>query len=41
MTEHSLFYFPYASFTKAQLSLLKVAALHFDKLAIIDPVGAS
>ena len=25
----------------AQLSLLKVAVLYFDKLAILDPVGAS
>jgi hypothetical protein len=29
------------SFTNAQLPLLKVAALYFDKLAILDPVGAS
>jgi hypothetical protein len=41
MTEHNLFYYPYASFTDAQLSLLKVAALYFDKLFILDPVGAS
>lgn len=40
MTEHSLFYYPYASFTNAQLPLLKVAALYFDKLIILDPVGA-
>ena len=31
----------YASFTNAQLPLLKVAALYFDKLYILDPVGAS
>lgn len=41
MTEHNLFYYPYASFTDAQLPLLKVAALWFDKLVILDPVGAS
>jgi hypothetical protein len=41
MTEHNLFYYPYASFTNAQLPLLKVAALYFDKLYILDPVGAS
>jgi hypothetical protein len=32
---------PYASFTNAQLPLLKVAALWFDKLVILDPLGAS
>jgi len=37
MTEHNLFYYPYASFTDAQLPLL--AALYFDKMVIIDPVG--
>ena len=41
MTVHNLFYYPYASFTNAQLLLLKVAALYFDKLVILDPVGAS
>ncbi len=41
MTQHNLFYYPYASFTNAQLPLLKVAALWFDKLFILDPVGAS
>jgi hypothetical protein len=41
MTKHNLFYYPYASFTNAQLPLLKVAALYFDKLVILDPVGAS
>ena len=41
MTGHNLFYYPYASFTDAQLPLLKVAALWFDKLVILDPVGAS
>src|SRR6266550_1057529 len=41
MTEHNLFYYPYASFTDAQFPLLKVAALWFDKLFILDPVGAS
>lgn len=41
MAEHNLFYYPYASFTNAQLPLLKVAALYFDKLIVLDPVGAS
>ena len=41
MIEHNLFYNPYASFTNAQLPLLKMAALWFDKLVIRDPVGAS
>jgi len=35
------FYHPYASFTNEQLLPLKVAALYFDKLTILDPVGAS
>lgn len=41
MTEHNLFYYPYASFTNNQLPLLKVAALYFDKMYLLDPVGAS
>jgi hypothetical protein len=41
VTEYSLFNYSYASFTNAQLPLLKVAALYFDKLYILDPVGAS
>lgn len=41
MSNHNLFYYPYASFRNAQLPLLKVAALWFDKLVILDPVGAS
>src|SRR5689334_5923279 len=41
MTDHNLFYYPYASFTNSQLPLLKVSALWFDKLVILDPVGAS
>ena len=40
MIEHNLFYYPYASFTNAQLPLLKVAVLNFDKLVILDPAGA-
>lgn len=40
MTDHNLFYYSYASFTNAQLPLLKVAALDFDKLVVLDPVGA-
>lgn len=41
MTMHKLFYYPYASLTNAQLPLLKIAALNFDKLFILDSVGAS
>lgn len=41
MSKHSIFYYPYASFTNDQLPLLKAAALYFDKLYILDPVGAS
>lgn len=41
MNQHNVFYYPYASFTNKQLPLLKVAALWFDKLVILDPVGAS
>lgn len=41
MHGNHLFYYPYASFTDQQLKLLKVAALYFDKLFILDPVGAS
>ena len=37
MTEHNLFYYSYSSFTNAQLSPLKVAALWSDKLLILDP----
>ena len=40
-TRCDLLYYPYASFTNAQLPLLKVAALYFHKLVILDPVGAS
>jgi len=41
MSAHELFYYPYASFADQQLHILKVAALYFDKLTILDPVGAS
>ena len=41
MNKHNLFYYPCASFTHAQLWLLKMAALCFDKLYLLDPVGAS
>ncbi len=41
MTDHGLVCYPYASFANAQLSLLKVAALYFDKLVPPDPVGTS
>jgi hypothetical protein len=40
MTEHNLSYSPYGSFTDRRLPLLKVAALWFDKLVILDRVGA-
>ena len=41
MTDHNLFYYPYASFTNAQLPLLKVAALCFVKPNMLDPVFTS
>jgi len=41
MTSHNLFYYPYASFTNVQLPLLKVAAVWFDELFILDPEKAS
>ena len=41
MNEHNAFYYPYANFNDAQLPLLKVAALWFDRLVILDPSGAS
>jgi hypothetical protein len=41
MSEHNLFSYPYVSFTDAQHPLLKVTALWFDKLVILDPDGAS
>ena len=37
MTTHSIFYYPYASFMSDQSPLLKVAAIYFDKLYILDP----
>ena len=41
MTQHSLFYYPYAQFDDAQTPLLKFAALYFDKLVLLDPREAS
>ncbi|WP_448544493.1 hypothetical protein [Roseiflexus sp.] len=42
MIEHTLFYYyPYVSFMNTQLPLMKVVALWFDKLVILDPVSAS
>jgi hypothetical protein len=41
MTDHKLFYSPYALSTNEQLPLFKMAALYFDKLTFLDPVGAS
>lgn len=41
MNTHNLFYYPYASCTNAQLPLLKVAALWFEKLVILDPIAVS
>jgi hypothetical protein len=40
MIEHSLFYYPYAPFTNAQLPGLTVAAQDLEKLYILDPVDA-
>jgi hypothetical protein len=41
MSGHSIFYYPYASLTKQHSLLLKVVALYFDKLYILDPEKAS
>lgn len=41
MNECNLFYYAYASFTNAQLPLLNVAVLYFDKLMLLDPARAS
>jgi hypothetical protein len=41
MTDHNIFYYPYASFTNAQAPLLKIAALYFDHLHLLDPEKAS
>ena len=41
MNKHSIFYYPYASFTDNQSPLLKVAAIYFDKLYILDPEKSS
>lgn len=41
MNQHTLFYYPYASFTDTQGPLLKAAALYFDKLYILDPEKAT
>ena len=40
MKEHSVFYYPYASFRDENLPLLKAAALYFDKIYILDPTKA-
>ncbi len=39
MSEQNLFYYPCASFTNAQLPLLNVAALWFDKLCSLIRSG--
>jgi len=41
MTENRLFYYPYATMTDAQVPLLKIAALYFDKLVLLDPREAT
>ena len=41
MTEHTIYYYPYASFQGEQEPLLKAAALYFDKLYILDPSKAN
>lgn len=40
MNIHSIFYYPYGDFRNKDLPLLKVAALYFDKLYILDPLKA-
>lgn len=41
MSSHNLFYYPYGSFYDRQAPLLKVVALYFDKLYLLDPEKAS
>jgi hypothetical protein len=41
MTSHTLFYYPYPSFTNAQLPLLKVTALCFDRLVLLAQASAN
>lgn len=41
MPPHRLYDYPYASFTDQQLPLLKVAAVWFDELVVLDPLGAN
>jgi hypothetical protein len=41
MNNHEIFYYPYASFKEEQTPLLKVAAIYFDKLYILDPEKSS
>jgi hypothetical protein len=41
MNSHSIFYYPYASLPGNQPPLLKVAAIHFDKLYTLDPEKSS
>jgi hypothetical protein len=41
MSEHSIFYYPYASFSDDQKLLMKATALYFDKLYVLDPFKAS
>ena len=41
MSQHSVFYYPYATLGAEQSPLLKAAALYFDKLFILDPLKAS
>ncbi len=38
---HSIFYYPYGNFQDTHAPLLKVAALYFDRLNILDPRKAS
>ena len=41
MTGNRLFYYPYATLTDSQLPLIKIAALYFDKLVLLDPRDAT
>lgn len=40
MSAHTIFYYPYGDFRNKDIPLLKVAALYFDKLYILDPFKA-
>lgn len=41
MDQNSIFCYPYVTLGAKQSLLLKTAALYFDKLVLLDPIGIS